>query len=150
MPRHRGCWSSFKTKVRTRHSVHSKTGIRTMLCSRRFPVYVCLIALLTMLVGLQVPVARAQNTDDDVHIKPRIEPKPTSDTANIKELEAGFSPHTKPLKASAELVLVPVTITDPMNRLVTGLDKENFTVFEGKSQQEIRRFRVKMRRCRWA
>ncbi len=94
-----------------------------MLCSRRFPVYLCLIALLTMLLGLQVPVARAQNTDDDVHIKPRIEPKPTSDTANIKELEAGFSPHTKPLKASAELVLVPVTITDPMNRLVTGLDQ---------------------------
>jgi Ca-activated chloride channel family protein len=44
------------------------------------------------------------------------------------------------LKASAELVLVPVTITDPMNRLVTGLDKDNFTVFEGKSQQEIKSF----------
>jgi len=140
MPRHRGCWSSYKTQVRTRHSVHSKTGIRTMLCSRRFPVYVCLIALVTMLLGVQIPVAWAQNTDDDVHIKPRIEPKPASDTANIKELEAGFSPHTKPLKASAELVLVPVTITDPMNRLVTGLDRENFTVFEGKSQQEIRSF----------
>jgi Ca-activated chloride channel family protein len=38
------------------------------------------------------------------------------------------------------LVLVPVTITDPMNRLVTGLDKENFQVFEGKDPQEIRHF----------
>src|SRR5882762_10287504 len=140
MPRHRGSWSSSKTRVRNRHSVHSKTEIRSMLCSNRFPVYVCLVVLLTILVGLQVPIAHAQNTDDDVHIKPRIEPKPTSDTANIKELEAGFSPHTKPLKASAELVLVPVTITDPMNRLVTGLDRENFTVFEGKSQQQIRSF----------
>ena len=111
-----------------------------MLCSKHFPVYLCLVALLTMLFGLQVPVARAQNTDDDVHIKPRIEPKPASDTANIKELEANFSPHTRPLKASAELVLVPVTITDPMNRLVTGLDKDNFTLFEGKSQQEIKSF----------
>jgi len=37
-------------------------------------------------------------------------------------------------------VLVPVTITDPMNRLVTGLDKDNFTLFEGKDQQEIRHF----------
>jgi hypothetical protein len=63
-----------------------------------------------MLVGLQVPVARAQNTDDDVHIKPRIEPKPASDTANISELEAEFQPaHQTALKASAELVLVPVT-----------------------------------------
>jgi hypothetical protein len=35
--------------------------------------------------------------------------------------------HTKPLKVDVDLVLVPVTITDPMNRLVTGLDKENST-----------------------
>ena len=38
------------------------------------------------------------------------------------------------------LVLVPVTITDPLNRLVTGLDRENFNLFEGKDQQEIRTF----------
>src|SRR5207248_383642 len=37
-------------------------------------------------------------------------------------------------------VLVSVTITDPMNRLVTGLDKENFAVYEGKDQQDIRHF----------
>ncbi len=111
-----------------------------MLCSNRLPVYLCFLVLVTVLSGLQVQVAQAQNTDDDVHIKPRIEPKPTSESSNIKELEAGFSPHTRPLKASAELVLVPVTITAPMNRLVTGLDRENFTVFEGKSQQEIKSF----------
>src|SRR5215475_2353630 len=99
MPRHPGCWSSSKTRVRNRHSVQSITGISTMLCANRFPAYVCLIALLTILIGLHVPVMQAQNTDDDVHIKPRIEPKPASDAASIKELEAGFSPHTKPLKA---------------------------------------------------
>jgi Ca-activated chloride channel family protein len=38
------------------------------------------------------------------------------------------------------LVLVPVTITDPMNRLVTGLDRENFKLFEGKEAQEIKHF----------
>jgi Ca-activated chloride channel family protein len=38
------------------------------------------------------------------------------------------------------LVLVPITITDPLNRLVTGLDRENFKVFEGREQQEIRTF----------
>ena len=36
------------------------------------------------------------------------------------------------MKVSVDLVLVPVTITDPMNRLVTGLDRDNFAVFEGK------------------
>jgi Ca-activated chloride channel family protein len=35
---------------------------------------------------------------------------------------------------------VPVTITDPLNRLVTGLDRENFNLFEGKDQQEIKTF----------
>ena len=35
-------------------------------------------------VSLQVPVARAQNTDDDVHIKPRVAPKP-SNSDEIKD-----------------------------------------------------------------
>jgi Ca-activated chloride channel family protein len=39
-----------------------------------------------------------------------------------------------------DLVLVPVTITDPMNRLVTGLDKDNFQLYEGNASQEIRTF----------
>src|SRR2546421_10714132 len=27
--------------------------------------------------------------------------------------------------------LIPVTVTDPLNRLVTGLDREHFTILEG-------------------
>jgi len=38
------------------------------------------------------------------------------------------------------MVLVPVTITDPLNRLVTGLDKENFTIFQDKDKQVIQNF----------
>ena len=48
--------------------------------------------------------------------------------------------HTKPVKVDVNLVLVPVTITDPMNRLVTGLDRDNFNLFEGKDQQVIKTF----------
>jgi Ca-activated chloride channel family protein len=44
------------------------------------------------------------------------------------------------MKVDVDLVLVPVTITDPMNRLVTGLDKDNFNLFEGKDQQDIKHF----------
>jgi Ca-activated chloride channel family protein len=39
-----------------------------------------------------------------------------------------------------DLVLVPVTITDPMNRLVTGLERDNFQVYENKEEQNIRHF----------
>jgi Ca-activated chloride channel homolog len=39
-----------------------------------------------------------------------------------------------------ELALVNVTVTDPYNRLVTGLEPDNFRVFENNVEQEIRYF----------
>ncbi|HTQ61254.1 MAG TPA: VWA domain-containing protein [Candidatus Solibacter sp.] len=41
------------------------------------------------------------------------------------------------VKMDVDLALVNVTVTDPYNRLVTGLDKENFRVFEDNVEQEI-------------
>src|SRR5262249_33367540 len=37
-------------------------------------------------------------------------------------------------------VLIPVTVTDPLNRFVTGLEKDNFKVFEDKKEQQISQF----------
>ncbi len=44
------------------------------------------------------------------------------------------------IKIDVDLALVNVTITDPYNRLVTGLDMENFRVFEDSTEQEIAHF----------
>jgi VWFA-related protein len=44
------------------------------------------------------------------------------------------------IRADVNLVLIPVTVTDPLNRFVTGLEKENFKVFEDKKQQVISQF----------
>jgi Ca-activated chloride channel homolog len=44
------------------------------------------------------------------------------------------------IRMNVDMVLVPVTVTDPMNRLVTGLEREDFQVFEGGGQQQIRTF----------
>lgn len=44
------------------------------------------------------------------------------------------------IKVDVPLVLVSVTVTDPMNRLVTGLDREHFTVLEDKKAQTITNF----------
>ncbi len=79
----------------------------------------------------------AQGLTEDVHIKPSVKPP---DTAASAIVDSSLRTHTKPIKVDVNLVLVPVTITDPMNRLVTGLDKENFSVFEGKDRQDIRHF----------
>jgi Ca-activated chloride channel family protein len=44
------------------------------------------------------------------------------------------------IRAEANLVLVPMTVTDPMNRLVTGLDASNFQVFDNNTGQVIKTF----------
>ena len=43
----------------------------------------------------------------------------------------------KIIKADVDLALVNVTVTDPYNRLVTGLDPDNFRVYEDNVEQEI-------------
>jgi Ca-activated chloride channel family protein len=44
------------------------------------------------------------------------------------------------IRTSVDLVLVPVTVTDPMQRLVTGLGPDNFQVFENRKPQQIKHF----------
>jgi Ca-activated chloride channel homolog len=44
------------------------------------------------------------------------------------------------IRVDSTLVLIPVTVTDPMNRFVTGLEKENFKVFEDKQEQQLQQF----------
>lgn len=44
------------------------------------------------------------------------------------------------VKERTEVVTLTVTVTDPYNRLVTGLDKQNFVVYEDKIKQPIEFF----------
>ncbi len=44
------------------------------------------------------------------------------------------------LHFDVDLALVNVTVTDPYNRLVTGLEPDNFRVFENNVEQEIQYF----------
>jgi VWFA-related protein len=44
------------------------------------------------------------------------------------------------IRVDTTMVLIPVAVTDPMGRFVTGLDKENFKIYEDKIEQEIRQF----------
>src|SRR5208283_1616009 len=43
----------------------------------------------------------------------------------------------KVIRSDVDLALVNITVTDPFNRLVTGLDQDNFRVFEDNTEQEI-------------
>ena len=138
MARHCGRGSSRpEFSVRILQQALSGTHVGLMLCEN-FRVRCGLVLGLFIAALLSVPAVLAQSAVDDVHIKPRLEqpvgPKPS------ELIDPSLKTHTKPFKSEVDMVLVPVTITDPMNRLVTGLDKENFAVFEGKEVQEIRTF----------
>ena len=41
------------------------------------------------------------------------------------------------IRADVNVVLVPVTVTDPLSRFVTGLDQDAFEVYEDKIKQKI-------------
>ena len=44
------------------------------------------------------------------------------------------------IRVNKTLVLINVTVTDPLNRFVTGLEKDHFRLFEDKVEQEISAF----------
>jgi Ca-activated chloride channel family protein len=44
------------------------------------------------------------------------------------------------IRVNVNLVQVPLTVTDPMNRLVTGLEKENFSLYDNNTGQTIKYF----------
>jgi len=86
---------------------------------------------LTLVFGQAAAVAaEGQKTSEaQVSITPRARPAEKSEV-----LPRGN------IRVDSTLVLIPVTVTDPLNRFVTGLEKENFKVFEEKKEQQISQF----------
>jgi Ca-activated chloride channel homolog len=116
--------------MRTNLSLMAKTGFRLIL-----------FRWLTLAL---ISFARAQSADD-VHIIPRVDEKkhvPTSDTAPIAGPDGPLAlhAHTRPFRVNVDLVLVPVTVTDAMERPVMALTKQDFALYENSKLQEIRYF----------
>lgn len=75
------------------------------------------------------PKQPAQKSSGDLVAK-----KATDDTK--PQLKA----RERPIQVDVSMVLVNVTVTDPMNRLVTGLEKEHFQIYEDKDEQRVSHF----------
>jgi VWFA-related protein len=58
----------------------------------------------------------------------------------VKTVPEGPATPRSNIRVDSTLVLIPVTVTDPLNRFVTGLEKENFKVFEDKKEQSVLQF----------
>ena len=70
--------------------------------------------------------------DPRVNIEPRVRPS--------KEPEDPAARREPSIRVETQLVLINVTVTDPMNRFVTGLEKEHFKLTEEKVEQTITQF----------
>ncbi len=104
----------------------------------RLPKVYVVLLFLSALSLLTCNFAAAQDSAGDVHIVPRVASDATANAA--PSVDPALNTHTAPIKKNVDLVLVPVTITDHMDRLITGLDKDNFQLFEGKEKQDIQHF----------
>jgi Ca-activated chloride channel homolog len=92
---------------------------------------------------------RMQAQDDPlnkVHVPPPGTAAPSTAEPKGAEAPAATGPDAlkihpgSRIRMNVDMVLVPVTVTDPMNRLVTGLEQEDFQVFENNNGQKIASF----------
>ena len=109
---------------------------RRTLSLRLTAVFVCAIASLT-LAGAGVHQEAAQSganapatPDEPVTIESR---KATAPPVAAKSRSVD-------IRVNRTLVLINVTVTDPLNRFVTGLEKEHFRLYEDKVEQKITDF----------
>ncbi len=82
--------------------------------------------LAILLGGLLTTPSRAQETPPGPAVPP------PEDSFKIKK--------GQPIRTETQITLVGASVTDPLGRLVTGLQQENFRVFEDGVEQEIVRF----------
>jgi Ca-activated chloride channel homolog len=112
-------------------------GFRVLSFSSQVLLLVCLFVLLAVLP------AAAQSTSNEN--KPKDEAK-REEVKEVKKDDLRKDTAGTPFKPGGtihfdvDLALVNVTVTDPYNRLVTGLEPDNFRVFEDNVEQEVVNF----------
>jgi Ca-activated chloride channel family protein len=90
--------------------------------------YVCALGLVAVVGTLAFP-----QQQPPVTITPRVKGKSPESTETVVDRRAN-------IRVDTTMVLIPVAVTDPMSRFVTGLDKENFKLTENGVEQEISQF----------
>lgn len=75
---------------------------------------------------------------DDIKQDPNVSIQPRRRTSSAESIPD--APRNRRLRVDTTVVEIPVTVTDPLNRFVTGLDREHFRVFEDKVEQKLTYF----------
>lgn len=109
-----------------------------MVTNTRVPHALLASFLLCLCVGAaytqQDPPPNQKKTEQQA-TKPKID-----DPATTQEQKGEVKQGETILKLPTEVVTVTITVTDSYNRLVTGLDRQHFEVFEDKVKQNIEFF----------
>jgi len=80
-------------------------------------------------------------SSDDVHIVPRTVPDQRNQRTELPTTnDSAPQAHVRPIRVDVDLVLVPVAVTDAMNRPVVNLMRRDFALYEREKAQEIRYF----------
>ncbi len=93
------------------------------------------LVVLLSVVLLSATVS-AQTSVNDVHVVPRH----LGTSLGSSSIQAVNDAALDVIRTDVKLVLVPVSVTDAMQRVVTGLSRDNFEVFDGRKPQTIQDF----------
>ncbi|MBV9405920.1 MAG: VWA domain-containing protein, partial [Acidobacteriaceae bacterium] len=124
-----------RTRILSRIPFSVRWGMWTSLaCS----VLLAAVVPAVLFAQAQSPPAAAQSkpnqpvaANEQVALEAR---KPTTGAPGV------VSSRPSNIRVDKTLVLINVTVTDPLNRIVTGLEKEHFRLFEDKIEQQITQF----------
>lgn len=92
---------------------------------------------LALMLGAACPGWAQENPLGDAHTAAPPPPTRPKDVTPTTVTPVG---PIHPMHVDVNLVLVPLTVTDPSDRLVTGLEKDNFQVFDNNVPQTIKSF----------
>lgn len=119
---------------------HTMTGNRAS--GRPIP-RLCRVLTSFLLLMLALPACSQESPLDAVHTAPppAAAPKDARPVVSGDDVaKKATSSRGSTIQVNADLVLVPLTVTDPQNRLVTGLERGNFMLYDNNLQQVIKSF----------
>jgi Ca-activated chloride channel family protein len=134
------------TRGRSGKSGSSEGAVKRDVYQVRSGLVILLSVCLTLLLS-SVPAAAQDSSPSGDNLAAKGDSKPNDEAKSkdaakpkedVRKDTPGFA--LKPsngLHMDVDLALINVTVTDPYNRLVTGLDPDNFRVYEDNIEQEV-------------
>jgi Ca-activated chloride channel family protein len=111
-------------------NLHSQCLITPTIAKVSFTLFICL-------GWISHPLLAADDDSGSKQVTQSVEMVPAA--ATEIRLRPG-NIHTRPIQVEVQMVMVGVTVTDPDGRIVTGLTKNDFRVYDDKVPQQIASF----------